>query len=71
MYVTLPVPLKFIGISLGVGAFTAYVGTSIKLAETDVYFWRQVTTATKNFFLLHFNLFDISHMKILIIHSNH
>lgn len=42
VYVTLPVPLNFAGILLGIGTFVIYVATVIGLARRELYFWHQV-----------------------------
>lgn len=42
VYVTLPVPLKFTGVLLGIGSFATYITAIIGLAKRDVYFWEQV-----------------------------
>lgn len=42
VYVTLPVPLYFAGLLLGIGTFVLYVITAVGLARREVYFWHQV-----------------------------
>lgn len=42
VYVTLPVPLYFAGILLGIGTFTIYVASLIGLARSELYFWHEV-----------------------------
>lgn len=52
VYVTLPVPLNFAGILLGIGTFVIYVTTVIGLAQRELYFWHQVCIADALFRIL-------------------
>lgn len=48
VYVTLPVPLKYTGILLGLGTCATYINTIIGLSKEKDFFWEQV----RYFFLL-------------------
>lgn len=65
VYVTLPVPLKYTGILLGLGAFATYVNTIIGLAKKENYFWDQVSGYYSNVYktikILDFILFLYAH----------
>lgn len=45
VYVTLPVPLKFTGLLLGIGTFAIYDHTIFGLAKKENFFWAQVSGA--------------------------
>lgn len=42
VYVTLPVPLKYTGILLGLGTCATYINTIIGLSKEKDFFWEQV-----------------------------
>lgn len=42
VYVTLPVPLRYAGILLGIGSFGAYISSIAILAKRDTFFLQQV-----------------------------
>lgn len=46
VFVTLPVPLKYTGLLLGIGSFAIYDHTIFGLAKKENFFWAQVSFTT-------------------------